>query len=91
MRKRQPVEAPSGLLVAGEFLSLTVTHAVPQTGVGPVGSDVPRVWLDFDWPLPPFMASLTFRAGVTLALPAQLLADEIRQAALELHGTGMTS
>lgn len=73
-----------GLLVSGDFLSLTVTAAVPLTISAPPGSDTPLVWLDFDWPMPPIMACLTYRAGVTLARPAQLLADEIKLAAQEL-------
>lgn len=78
------VSGAIGLLVKGDFLSLTVTAAVPLTISAPPGSDTPLVWLDFDWPMPPIMACLTFRAGVTLARPAQLLADEIKSAAREL-------
>ena len=73
-----------GLLVKGDFLSLTVTQAVPMSIVAPPGHDTPFVWLNFDWPMPPIMACLTYRAGVTLARPAQLLADEIKLAAREL-------
>jgi LysR family transcriptional regulator of gallate degradation len=77
-----------GLLVRGNYLSLTVTRAVPLTIAAPPGHDTPLVWLDFDWPMPPIMACLTYRAGVTLARPAQLLADEIRLAANELGHIG---
>jgi len=73
-----------GLLDKGNFLSLTVTQGVPLTVVAPHGNDTPFVWLDFDWPMPPIMACLTYRAGVTLARPVQLLADEIKLAAQEL-------
>jgi len=78
------VSGAIGLLVKANYLSLTVTRAVPLTVAGPPGHDTPLVWLDFDWPMPPIMACLTFRAGVTLARPAQLLADEIKLAADEL-------
>jgi LysR family transcriptional regulator of gallate degradation len=74
-----------GLLVKGDFLSLTVTQALPLTIIAPAGNGTPVVWLDFDWPMPPIMACLTYRAGVTLARPAQLLADEIKLAARELE------
>jgi DNA-binding transcriptional LysR family regulator len=73
-----------GLLVKGDFLSLTVTQAVPMSIVAPPGHDTPFVWLNFDWPMSPIIACLTYRAGVTLARPAQLLADEIKLAAREL-------
>jgi DNA-binding transcriptional LysR family regulator len=81
------VSGAIGLLVKADFLSLTVTAAVPLTISAPPGSDTPLVWLDVDWPMPPIMACLTFRAGVTLARPAQLLADEIKTAARELGHT----
>lgn len=82
------VSGAMGLLTAGQFLSLTVPYAVPRTVVGPADSGAPLVWIDFDWPLPPFMATLTYRAGVTLARPAQLLANEIKQAARDLGNPG---
>jgi len=78
------VSGAIGLLIKGDFLSLTVTQAVPMTILAPPGNDTPLVWLNFDWPMPPIMACLTYRAGVTLARPAQLLADEIKLAAREL-------
>jgi DNA-binding transcriptional LysR family regulator len=77
------VSGAIGLLVRGNFLSLTVTHSVPLTIAAPRGNDTPLVWLDFDWPMPPIMACLTYRAGVTLARPVRLLADEIKLAARE--------
>jgi LysR family transcriptional regulator of gallate degradation len=79
------VSGAIGLLIKGDFLSLTVTQAVPLTIIAPAGNGTPVVWLDFDWPMPPIMACLTYRAGVTLARPAQLLADEIKLAARELE------
>jgi LysR family transcriptional regulator of gallate degradation len=79
------VSGAIGLLIKGDFLSLTVTQALPLTIIAPAGNGTPVVWLDFDWPMPPIMACLTYRAGVTLARPAQLLADEIKLAARELE------
>ena len=46
-----------GLLVKGDFLSLTVTQAVPLTIIAPAGNGTPVVWLDFDWPMPPILPS----------------------------------
>jgi LysR family transcriptional regulator of gallate degradation len=85
------VSGAMGLLTNGPFLSLTVPHAVPESVLGLAGSDAPLVYLDFDWPSPSFMATLTYRAGVTLAKPAQLLANEFTQAARELYDTGSRS
>lgn len=78
------VSAAMGLLVRGDFLTLSVTYAVPLTVVSTSNSNAPLVWLDFDWPTGPNVACLIYRSGVELARPAQLLAGEIKQAAQEL-------
>lgn len=82
------VSAAMGLLVRGDFLTLSVTYAVPLTVVSEGASNTPFVWLGFDWPTAPNVACLVYRAGVELARPARLLAAEIRQAAQELHESG---
>ncbi len=85
------ISGAMGLLITGNFLSLTVTRSVPPTILSPTRhSSTPLIWLNFDWPMPPIMACLTYRAGVTLARPAQLLADEIKIAAKELETAGQT-
>jgi len=82
------VSAAMGLLVRGDFLTLSVDYAVPLTVVGPNSSTTPLTWLKFDWPTSPNMACLISRAGVKLARPVRLLADEIKKAAIELHVSG---
>ena len=82
------VSAAMGLLVRGDFLTLSVTYAVPLTVVSPDSGNAPLIWLDFNWPTAPNVACLIYRAGVELARPARLLAAEIKQAAQELQASG---
>ncbi|MCL4790468.1 MAG: LysR family transcriptional regulator [Gammaproteobacteria bacterium] len=82
------VSAAMGLLVRGDFLTLSVTYAVPLTVVSRGDPNTPFVWLNHTWPAAPNVACLVYRAGVELARPARLLAAEIRQVAAELHESG---
>ena len=81
------VSGSMGLLVRGDYLTVSVPYAVPLTIVAPPGGDAPLKWLDFEWPTAANMACLIYRAGVELARPPRLLAEEIRQAAHELYDT----
>lgn len=71
--------AALGLLDKGDYIVMTVAHAVPLSVAGPYYSRSPFVWLNVDSGMPQRKACIIRNSGVTLSQPSELFCEALRQ------------